>query len=209
LGTVPKIQSLENMRVSRKDQICHPGAYYHIYNRGIHKQDIFLEEKDYVFYLQRLRQVKDKQKASVICYCLMPNHIHLLLRQDSKIPIYKVMSCLHTGYSMYFNKKYNKVGHLFQDRFKQKEVKNDEYLLQLASYIHLNPLIDGLAEKLGDYQWSSYPDYIDLRPGTLCDKESVLLGKSSDWYKKITEEEIVEKLIRKEFQEQLNIRDCP
>jgi len=197
------------MRASHKDQICHPGAYYHIYNRGINKQDIFLEEKDYLFYLQRLRQVKDKQKASVICYCLMPNHIHLLLRQDSEIPIYKVMSCLHTGYSMYFNKKYNKVGHLFQNRFKQKEVKNDEYLLQLASYIHLNPLIDGLAEKLGDYQWSSYPDYIDLRPGTLCDKESVLLGKSSDWYKKITEEEIVEKLIRKEFQEQLNIRDCP
>ncbi len=197
------------MRASRKDQICHPGGYYHIYNRGIHKQDIFLEEKDYIFYLKRLRQVKDKQKASVICYCLMPNHIHLLLRQDSKIPIYKVMSCLHTAYSMYFNKKYNKVGHLFQNRFKQKEVKNDEYLLQLASYIHLNPLIDGLEEKLGDYQWSSYPDYINLRPGTLCDKESVLLDKSSDWYKKNTEEEIVEKLIRKEFQEQLDIRDCP
>jgi len=72
------------MRASRKDQICYPGAYYHIYNRGIHKQDIFLEEKDYVFYLQRLRQVKDKQKASVICYCLMPNHIHLFFGKIQK-----------------------------------------------------------------------------------------------------------------------------
>jgi len=197
------------MRTSNKEHICYSGGYYHIYNRGIHKQDIFLKEDDYVFYLQRLRQAKEKQKASVICYCLMPNHVHLLLRQDSKIPIYRVISSLHTSYSMYFNRKYDKVGHLFQSRFKQKNIEKDEYLLHLSCYIHLNPFIDGFVEKPEDYQWSSYPDYIDLRPGTLCDKEPVLLDNPSDWYKQITEEDIVERLIKKEFQEQLNIRDCP
>jgi hypothetical protein len=110
---------------------------------------------------------------------------------------------------MYFNRKYDKVGHLFQGRFKQKEVDKDEYLLQLSSYIHFNPIIDGLVDKLEDYQWSSYPDYIGLRQGTLCDKEVVLLDKSPELYKKITEEEIKEQLIKKEFQEKFFLNECP
>jgi REP element-mobilizing transposase RayT len=175
------------------------GGYYHIYNRGNRKQDLFLEEIDYIGYLERLRKCKEKHKISVICYCLMPNHIHLLLRQDSENPLYKFIQSLHTSYSMYFNRKYDKVGHLFQGRFKQKELDKDEYLLQLSSYIHLNPLIDGLVEKLEDYQWSSYPDYIDLRQGTLCEKDLVLLDKSPEEYKQITEQEIKEKLLMKDI----------
>jgi len=187
-----------------KYRSCYPGAYYHLYNRGIQKQNIFFNDEDYVFYLQKLRQVKEKQKASVICYCLMPNHVHLLVRQDSEIPICKFLASLHTGYSMYINRKYNKVGHLFQGRFKQKNIENDEYLLQLAGYIHLNPLVDGFKGKLEDYQWSSYPDYIGLRPGTLCDKEPVILTRSPKEYKRMVEIEIKEKLIGKDFQKQLD-----
>ena len=123
-------------------------GHYHIYNRGNRKQDIFLEEADYIGYLERLRKYKKEYKVSVLCYCLMPNHIHLLLKQDSEIPLYKFLHPLHTSYSMYFNKKYNKVGHLFQGRFKQKEVDKDEYLLRLSSYINLNPLIGGLVKKM-------------------------------------------------------------
>lgn len=182
-------------------KVSYPGGYFHIYNRGNHQQKIFLEEADYVAYLERLRKYKEQHQIAIICYCLMPNHVHLLLRQDSKNPLYRFMLSLHTSYVMYFNLKYEKVGHLFQGRFQQKHVDKDEYLLQVSSYIHLNPLIDGLVEKLQDYQWSSYPDYIGLRPGTLCDKEPVLLGKSPDVYKKITEEEVKEQLIKKEFQE--------
>jgi REP element-mobilizing transposase RayT len=192
---------------SPRYKTSYSGGYYHIYNRGNQKQDIFLEEVDYIYYLEKLRKYREQQKVSIICYCLMPNHIHLLVRQDSEIPISKFMSPLHTSYSMYFNRKYEKVGHLFQDRFKQKNVENDEYLLQLTCYIHLNPLIDGLVGKLEDYQWSSYPDYIGLRQGTLCDKEPVLLGKSSDWYKRVTEQEVKDQLLKKEFQEQF--KDCP
>ncbi|OGZ33768.1 MAG: hypothetical protein A3I88_02975 [Candidatus Portnoybacteria bacterium RIFCSPLOWO2_12_FULL_39_9] len=186
-----------------------PGEYYHIYNRGNAKQNIFLHEEDYIYYLQRLRKAKDKQKVSLICYCLMPNHLHLLLRQDSEMPISKFISILHIGYSMYFNEKYTRVGHLFQSRFQDKHIDKDEYLLYLASYIHLNPVVDGLVKKPEDYQWSSYQDYIGLREGTLCDKEPVFLGKSPDWYKKITEEDVKEQLIKKEFQDKLNIRDMP
>ena len=175
------------------------GGYYHIYNRGNHKQDIFLEKADYLGYLERLRKYKEKHKISIICYCLIPNHIHLLARQDGDSPLYKFMHSLHTSYSMYFNRKHDKVGHLFQNRFKQKEITNDEYLLQVSSYIHLNPLIGGLIEKLEDYQWSSYPDYIDLRYGTLCEKEMALSGISPEEYKRITEQEIKEKLLIKDM----------
>ena len=189
------------------EKISQPGGYYHVYNRGNRKQNIFLEESDYLGYLARLRKYKDEHKITLICYCLMPNHIHLLVRQNSEAPIHKFMLPFHTSYSMYFNRKYDKVGHLFQGRFKQKEVSDDGYLLRLSSYIHLNPIIDGLVNKLEDYKWSSYPDYIGLRQGTLCEKAPVLINESPERYKIITEEEIREQLIRKEFQETL--KECP
>ena len=173
------------------------GGYYHIFNRGNRKQDIFLDKSDYLKYLEKLREYKKKHNISIICYCLMPNHFHLLLRQDGDIPIYKFMHALHTSYSMNFNWKYKKVGHLFQGKYKQKEVNKDEYLLQLSSYIHLNPVVDDLVEKLEDYQWSSYLDYIGLRDGTLCDKDLILSNNTPEEYKKSTEE-IKEKLLLKD-----------
>ncbi len=179
------------------------GGYYHIYNRGNYGQSIFLDDIDYIGYLERLRDGKEKNNITVICYCLMPDHTHLLLRQDSDVPISKLIQSVHTSYSMYYNRKYKKTGHLFQGRFKQKYIDNDEYLLQVSSYIHLSPLISNLVDRIEDYSWSSYPDYIGLRKGTLCNKKPVMLKLTADEYKKITEEEIKEKLIIKEFQEKL------
>ncbi len=178
-------------------RISYQGGYYHIYNRGNHRQDVFLEKADYIGYLERLRKYKEKHKISIICYCLMPNHFHLLVRQDGQSPLYKFIHSLHTSYSMYFNRKYDKVGHLFQNRFKQKEITDDKYLLQLSAYIHLNPLTAGLVDKLEDYQWSSYLDYINLRQGTLCKKDLALLDISPEDYKRITEQEVREKLLIK------------
>ena len=180
-------------------KVSYKGGCFHVFNRGNHKRNIFLEDSDYLFYLKKTREYKEKCKISIICYCLMPNHFHLLLKQDSDVPIYKFMQILHTSYSMYFNRKYNKVGHLFQGKYKQKEVDKDEYLLQLSSYIHFNPVKDGLIDNLDDYQWSSYPDYIGTRNGTLCDKELALYGRSSKEYRKITEEEMRDKILMKDL----------
>ncbi len=175
------------------------GGHYHIYNRGNRKQEIFVEDADYLFYLEKLRKYKEKYKIGLLCYCLMPNHIHLLVRQDSEIPLNQFIQAFHTSYSMYFNRQYDKGGHLFQGRFKQRGVEQTENLLYLSSYIHLNPVGAGLVEKLEDYQWSSYPDYIGLRQGTLCDKEMVLLDATPEEYRQITEEEVKEKLLMKSF----------
>src|SRR5205809_297696 len=108
------------------------GEYYHVYNRGDGKENIFLDDQDFMFFMLRLRQnlvpdegSKDRIKSlppnsfSLVSYCLMPNHFHFLLRQNADIPTTKLMTKVCTSYSMYFNKKYNKVGHVFQDQYKQ------------------------------------------------------------------------------------------
>ncbi|MFH1536209.1 MAG: transposase [Patescibacteria group bacterium] len=162
-----------NSRYSRY-KTYHQGAIYHIYNRGNGKQDIFLDDNDYRFYLNRLAENIKKYNISLICYALMPNHIHLVVKQNTKTPIYKLISSLHTSYSMYFNKKYKHTGHLFQDRFKQVLVETDEQLLHLSRYIHLNPLNSGFAKDPLKYFWSSYQDFIGTNPLSICNKEIII-----------------------------------
>ncbi len=173
---------------NRDYKLFGPGEYFHIYNRGNGKQNIFLENEDFQFFLLRLRQnlfpneelgQKTRTKVlpagsfSLISYCLMPNHFHFLLRQDGEIPTTKLLLKVCTSYSIYFNKKYNKVGHVFQDQYKQVSVDDNQYLLWLSAYIHQNPKVGGLTENLGDYYWSSYPEYIG-KYGGICDKEIIL-----------------------------------
>lgn len=168
------------------------GAFYHIFNRGNQKQNIFLEDQDFSIYLRRLRRYKEEYCVSLLVYILMPNHLHLLVRQNTSVPIYKFISPLHTSYSIYFNKKYERIGHLFQGRYKQRVIRREEDLLHLSRYIHINAVEAGLAGKPEDYVWSSYPDYIDKRGGTLVDKSFVLgiLGDSPQRYREFVEAEI-------------------
>jgi REP element-mobilizing transposase RayT len=176
------------------------GEYYHIFNRGVGKMDIFLDEQDFLFFLKRLkenihpermplsgsgfrgapspgsyvRELLPENSFELICYCLMPNHFHLVIKQLSSISISKLIAKVCTSYSMYFNKKYNRVGTLYQDQFKAVHVADDEYLLWLSVYIHQNPHVAGLVKNLKDWKWGSYPDYIGARQGSLCKKDVVL-----------------------------------
>ncbi len=87
-----------------KNREYYQGAYYHIYNRGVSKRAVFKDKQDYSKYIFSLREYKVKYNVSLICYCLMPNHIHLVLRQNTEMPIFKFIQGLHTSYSLYFNK---------------------------------------------------------------------------------------------------------
>lgn len=154
-------------------------GYYHVYNRGVEKRRIFEESRDYQRFIDYLKTyltpVESLRKenpllrsnlvnanladeVSLIAYCLMPNHFHLLLKQKSKDGITKLLRQITTGYSMYFNKKYQRVGPLFAGRFKACLVENDEYLLHLSRYIHQNPNQRGIS--LSDFPWSSYGAYV-------------------------------------------------
>ena len=164
-----------------------PGEIFHIYNRGNNKQDIFIGDSDYEFFLLRLRQnlYPDKfdelniqplppNSFSLVSYCLMPNHFHLLVRQNSEIPTSKLMLKICSSYSKVFNKKYERVGHLYQDQFKQILIDRDEYLRWVVAYICQNPKVAGLIKHPADYKWSSYREHmINLANHDVCDDKII------------------------------------
>ena len=175
---------------------------YHVYNRGVEKRKIFLDNQDRFRFIHDLYEFNDTESAEnlyykraslqsyevrphkinhkrkllveILVWCLMPNHFHLLLRQRKDDGITLFMQKLGTGYAMYFNQKYHRVGPLFQGKFKAILVENDNYLTHLSRYIHLNPIkliepnwkmsgIKNLAKSnklLEKYRWTSYLDYI-------------------------------------------------
>jgi REP element-mobilizing transposase RayT len=169
-----------------KDSV--PGGYFHIYNRGNAKENVFLDGGDYQFFLLRLAQniYPDRNRLprrarplpaesfSLISYCLMPNHFHLLLKQNKEISTGILMKRICTSYSKYFNLKYKRVGHVFQDQFKQRYIEDNRYLKNLSAYIHQNPYKDGLVINPAKYPWSSFGEYLEERSDGWCEKDIIL-----------------------------------
>ena len=136
-----------------------PGAFYHIIVRGNQRQDIFVEDQDRAEYLRRLKHYKKERGFILYAFVLMANHVHLLIETRNN-PISKIMQLINLTYTQYFNKKYGKVGHLFQGRYKSFLCDRDEYLLSLVRYIHLNPVRAKLVKGPQEYKWSSHHSYL-------------------------------------------------
>ena len=155
------------------------GEIHHAFNRGNNKAPIFLDDSDYRFMLSRLEEAlypgravkgalsqRNQRKPlppdsfDLIAYCLMPNHFHLLIRQKSEISISVLMLKVITSYSKYFNKKYQRVGSLFQDQYKTTHIHDNTQLLHTSAYIHNNPRVDGLVESAEEYPFSSMHEYV-------------------------------------------------
>lgn len=141
-------------------RICYPGGFYHIYNRGLNKQPIFKQPADYRHLIRKLAELIAQGDWIIYAYCFMPNHYHLLL-EEQRTPIAKLIGRLFTSYSLHFNRKYDRNGPLFQDRFKSKLVQKDTYFLQVSRYIHLNPVKDGLVRDPLAYPYSSLHEYVN------------------------------------------------
>ena len=131
---------------------------YHIILRGNDRQDIFLHEQDYHKFLKIVKILKEKYQYDIFTYCLMNNHVHLVV-YDKNMQLSKIIQSMEISYASYFAKKYNKVGHLFQNRFLSKNVETKEYLCGLCRYIHQNPLKAKISNT-EDYKWSSYREFI-------------------------------------------------
>lgn len=132
---------------------------YHVTMRGVNKADIFHNEEDYHTFLNYLKNSKDNSNAEIYAYCLMTNHIHLLIKEaeeDLAITIQR----LGAGFVGWYNKKYERVGHLFQSRYFSDVVESDPYLLMVMRYIHQNPVKAGLVSRVMDYRWSSIHEYM-------------------------------------------------
>lgn len=132
---------------------------YHVILRGNAKQDIFFDKQDYGKFIKEICNTKEKYQYELYVYCLMTNHVHLVI-YDKNDSLSKILQSLTISYSSYWNKKYERVGHLFQNRFLSKNVETSEYLKKLCRYIHQNPDKSKIA-KMEKYQWSSYQEYIN------------------------------------------------
>jgi len=146
---------------------------YHIMMRGINHQTIFEEDEDSEKFLQVLHRYKEKCGYQIYGYCFMGNHLHLLLKVGTD-PLEKIMRMICGSYVYWYNQKYDRVGNLFQDRFKSEPIDNEAYLLTVLRYIHQNPVKAGMTQKMENYQWSSYNDYINKVTNGLTDKIFVL-----------------------------------
>lgn len=205
---------------------------YHVYNRGVEKRDIFCDDHDYKYFLYLLKSYLTPMKErtgldpaqgptlqrekpdysneiELMAYCLMSNHFHLLLKQMNKDSMSKFMKSVGTNYSMYFNRKYNRVGGLFQGNYKGILVENDDYLLHLSRYIHLNPVAKGLnpaqgptlEEGLVDW-YSSYGDYIGKRNTRWLNSRYIL-----DYFQKSGQDSLNKMNSYKSFVEDLALDD--
>jgi putative transposase len=201
------------------------GEFYHLCNRGNSKQDIFLRGADYKRFIQLLylsngtksfvfreldvtnifSENRGSELVSIGAYCLMPNHFHILVTPIVENGVQIFMQKLATGYSMYFNKKYERTGGLFEGRFKSKHADGDEYLKYLFSYIHLNPVkliqsdwkeagirnISEAQQYLSSYTYSSYVDYLEVAR-----KEVAILNREAfpDYFqtRKLLDEEMLD-----------------
>jgi putative transposase len=149
-----------------------PGTY-HVYCRGNRKQDIFMNDDDRRKYLSYLLETKQKYPFKLHAYCLMPNHLHLLIESDD-VPLDKILHIQHTRYAIYFNKHNDVIGHLFHGRFGSTYVDTTAYFIGLSKYIHLNPTEAGLTSNSETYPWSSYSSYTQGIDNPLIDKTRTL-----------------------------------
>ena len=146
-----------------------PGGFYHLYNRGVNRGEIFFEEKNYLYFLSRVKKYLFPV-MDLIAYCLMPTHYHLLVFGDETSEVFKTsevsraMMKLSVSYTKAINLHYDRVGPLFQGAFQAKLVDTDAYLWQVVGYIHLNPVEAGLVKAPEDWKYSSYHIYRNLQP---------------------------------------------
>ena len=142
----------------RTARILLKGVCYHIINRGNQKQTIFLDNIDCEKYLDILRHYKRKYRFKLYGYCLMPNHIHLIIEIKDINDLAKIMQCITQTYTIWFNKKYTKTGRLWQNRFKSMVIQKDRYLLDCLRYIELNPIRAKIASFAEQYPWCSWKE---------------------------------------------------
>ncbi len=156
--------------------------YYHIYNRGNNRQSIFFEKENYLYFLRGIKKYLHPV-VDILGYCLMPTHYHLLVRvkQTSEVLetsevstiISRAMQKLSISYTKAINKRFDRVGALFQGAFQAKIIKNDNQLQNLCIYIHINPVRDGLVDSPVDWPFSNYLDWLGERDGTLIDPDFI------------------------------------
>jgi REP element-mobilizing transposase RayT len=184
----------------RRAHVFEPGGYYHVFNRGASRGPIFFTPANYEYCLRLVKRHRGDCSVAVIAYCLMPNHYHFLLRQDSDTPLSKFLQWVFNPYVQSINTQEERTGTLFEGRFKHIRIESDSHLLLLCRYIHLNPVEGGLVAGPEEWPFSNYLEWIGRRAGTLKDEAFIRqhFGGPED-YERFTRDEIEQRRMIEEI----------
>lgn len=163
--------------MARKARLRSSNRIYHIVLRGNDRQDVFLDDEDKVKMMQILNEKKQDNAFFLFSFCILHNHIHLILRENED-DVSRILKRAATSFAFYFNNKYGKSGRVFQDRFKSEAIENGHMLLEAIRYVHRNPLKNEI-RKLDEYKWSSYQEYLYNAEG-ITDRKEILTLFSND-----------------------------
>ncbi len=155
--------------MSRVARLIIDNTPYHIMVRGNQKQVTFTEEADFLKYLELLKHYKRKHRFKLYGYCLMPNHIHLILDIEKGSDLAKIMQGLNQTYAIWFNEKYKKVGHLWQGRYKSMLIQKNKYMLECIEYVEFNPIRANISKSPFEYPWSSWQERLGYKQNSLLD----------------------------------------
>lgn len=153
--------------MGRKPRIWSESGFYHVIARGNNRQRVFREEEDHSFYLRLCAAALAAYDTHLHHYCLMPNHVHLLLRASTPEKLVRFMHQVQRRYGFHMRRKYRLFGHLWQGRYHSFPVESESYLLEAGRYIERNPLQSGMVTDLADHPWSSYRWYAFGKPGEI------------------------------------------
>jgi len=149
-------------------------SHHHLFNRGVNRDTIFFEDKDYTYFLRKMKEYKEKYSIMINCYCLLPNHFHLFVKQlTNEYPMSKFTGNLTNAYTKGTNKKYGRTGVLFEGRTKNKLIVSEDHFIWLC-YILNNPVKAGLANQPEEWEYSSAKEYFGLATMNLTDKDEML-----------------------------------
>ncbi len=194
--------------MAKRNVVFLPGHYYHVYNRGANRQSIFREEDNYLLLLRRMKQYLKQYQITVLVYCLLPNHYHFLLRQETEKSVSLLMQAIFNSYSKAYNRAYAHTGTLFEGPFRAVPVTTDAYLLHLCRYIHANPVTHSLVAHPADWPYSNYLEWTGERPGTLYDPSFVQTHfPQPDEYRKFVLDYIRTRALPEDLQNYLDTLD--
>jgi putative transposase len=165
----------------RTARIAPSDHIFHILTRGNNRQDVFRDEIDYRKYLEILDRYREKFQYKIYHYVLMKNHVHLVLEpQEEGGSLAEIMKGINLSYAQHYKRKYDHIGHFWQDRFKSILISRDHYLLACGSYVELNPVRAGVVKDPRDYPWSSYRAYAYGKKDPLIDEHPIYRELSQD-----------------------------
>lgn len=156
-----------------------PTGYYHIMMRGNNREKIFSKDEQKLYFLDCLKKQEEDALIDIVSYCLMDNHVHIVLKAEIN-DLSKAIKSTNSRYAMKFNYFGERIGHVFQDRYKSEIISDEKYLLQVIRYIHNNPVKANMVKSHGEYKWSSYNDYIKESLIISARQKESILGYFSD-----------------------------